>query len=96
MNANQVLITAGLIAENYGQLKIDDLKLCFNQAKMGVYGQPYRIDGNVIFSWLNKYIEDRVSFAENRNYQSHISETANERRSESFQEIINKHKTNKL
>jgi len=44
-------------------LKPEDFKLCFNNAKTGKYGQLYnRLDGSVIFEWLNNYQNERAEF----------------------------------
>lgn len=56
MNADQVMKTVELILEDFSHLKPDDFKLCFNRAKKGYYGKAYdRIDGMVIFEWLQVY-----------------------------------------
>lgn len=66
MGAVQVAQTADLIIEEYYFLKPDDFKLCFSRAKKGIYGKVYdRIDGQVIFDWLNTYEKGRGSIAEN-------------------------------
>ena len=72
MNANQVGATANMIIEEYYYLKPDDFKLCFNRAKKGYYGKVYdRIDGQVIFDWLNAYSSERLSQAETIQIQEH-------------------------
>jgi hypothetical protein len=88
MNANQILTTAEMALDNYGWLKIDDFKLCFSQAKRGFFGQIYRMDGNVILSWIESYIKDRINFAEEKSYSEHLSIKATERKTLSFQELI--------
>lgn len=61
----QVGATANLIIEEFYYLKPDDFKLCFTRAKKGVYGKVYdRLDGQVIFEWLNTYAKERMSSAE--------------------------------
>jgi hypothetical protein len=56
MNADQVMKTVELILEDYSHLKPDDFKLCFTRAKKGYFGKSYdRIDGMVIFEWLQMY-----------------------------------------
>ncbi|MBO9671992.1 MAG: hypothetical protein J7577_01000 [Sphingobacteriaceae bacterium] len=56
MNADQVMKTVDLILEDYSHLKPDDFKLCFTRAKKGYFGKSYdRIDGMVIFEWLQQY-----------------------------------------
>jgi hypothetical protein len=88
MNANQILTTAEMILDNYGWLKIDDFKLCFNQAKRGICGQVYRMDGNVILSWIEQYIRDRINAADEIGYAEHVSVMANERRVCDFRESV--------
>lgn len=56
----QINQTADLIIENFYWFKVDDFKLCFNRAKTGYYGAAYnRLDGSVIFEWLNRYADER-------------------------------------
>jgi hypothetical protein len=90
MNANQILTTAEMILDHYGWLKIDDFKLCFNMAKRGIYGQIYRIDGNIILSWIESYINDRINKADELSYAQHASMKMNEKRYPTFQEMIDK------
>lgn len=68
LNPNQILSTIDLILEEYGYMKPEDFKLCFNQAKKGFYGTVYnRIDGQVILTWLKEYAIGRVEFFEQHN-----------------------------
>lgn len=70
IGAIQVAATADLIIEEYYFLKPDDFKLCFNRAKKGYYGKVYdRIDGQVIFEWLNRYTNDRMTTASDTSIQ---------------------------
>jgi hypothetical protein len=89
MNAGQILTTAEMILDNYGYLKIDDFKLCFSQAKRNLFGPVYRMDGNVILSWIESYTRDRVNVADEKHYAGHLSIKANERRVPDFQELVN-------
>ena len=88
MNANQITTTVEIILDNYSFLKIDDFKLCFDMAKRGVYGQVYRMDGNIILSWIENYVSDRINTADEISYAEHAGIKANEKRSLSFQELI--------
>jgi hypothetical protein len=90
MNGNQILTTAEMILDDYGYLKIDDFKLCFNRAKRGLFGPVYRIDGNVILSWIETYINDRINTISEINYAKHASIKANEKRSMNLIELIEK------
>ena len=60
MNDTQLGRATELVIEEYYFLKPDDFKLCFNRVMKGVYGQTYdRVDVQVIFGWLDKYVNDR-------------------------------------
>lgn len=64
MGQEQIVQTIRLITEDFYYFNIEDFKLCFNNAKRGLYGKIYdRIDGNIIYEWLQKYSEERVKTA---------------------------------
>lgn len=61
---DQLVQTIRLIIEDFYYFNIEDFKLCFNNAKRGRYGKVYdRIDGNIIYEWLQKYSEERLQIA---------------------------------
>lgn len=65
MNDVQVMNTAKFILAEYAQYKLDDFMLCFDRAKKGKYGIVYdRIDGHVIFEWIEKYLHERFQEVE--------------------------------
>lgn len=67
MGQAQLVQTVQLIIEDYYYLNVEDLKLCFNNAKKGVYGKVYdRVDGNIILGWLQQYAAERVAESERR------------------------------
>ena len=60
MNEQQLIQTVDLILQNYWYLRISEFKYLFNKAKIGAYGKLYdRIDGSIIFEWIDKYLEER-------------------------------------
>jgi hypothetical protein len=60
MNAQQLLLTAELIMEEYYYLRIEELRVCFRMAMKGEFGPVYnRIDGQVFFEWIIKYMPKR-------------------------------------
>lgn len=60
MNSAQVLQTVDLILDQYWYLRLSEFKYCFNKAKLGAYGKVYdRIDGAVIFGWIELYLTER-------------------------------------
>lgn len=64
MGQEQLVQTIQLIIEDFYYFNIEDFKLCFNNAKRGRYGKVYdRLDGNVIYEWLETYSKERVQFA---------------------------------
>lgn len=74
MNAMQIGQTAQFILDDYSWLTIDDMKLCFNLAKKGAFGQVYgRLDGQVILEWFRQYETQRVKVADEVSYQEHQS-----------------------
>jgi len=62
MDAEQVLLTAGLILEDYYFLKPDDIAVVFRLAGKGRFGRIYdRIDSAIILEWVGEYCHDRFS-----------------------------------
>lgn len=62
MSIEQIEDTAIILIAQFYYLKIDDFLICFNNAKLGLYGKSYdRLDGMVICEWLNAYDSDRTA-----------------------------------
>lgn len=93
MNADQVKMTAELVAEEFNEVTIADLKLCFNKAKKGEYGILYdRIDGAIVIGWINQYCDNKIGWAVNRslNAHHHVKDFDSHKRSEQIQSINKK------
>lgn len=72
MSDVQIGQTADMIIKDYNFLKVEDFKLCFNNAKKGIYGKQYdRLDGQIIFEWLDIYVNDRATEAERLSFEKH-------------------------
>lgn len=72
MNRDQIIETAKLFYTEFYYLKLSDIKLFFSQMKTGHYGVIYdRIDGNVIFTHLRTYCEERINCAEKLSLEKH-------------------------
>lgn len=72
MNQQQVIVTSDLILQKYWYLRLSELKYCFTQAMTGAYGKVYdRIDGAVIFEWIEKYLEERMGAIVQKQTQQH-------------------------
>ena len=75
-------------------------------SKKGYYGQIYdRLDGQIIFLWLNTYTENRFNIAEEQSYRNHLEtkqsflntserlkEESHKRELEAFKLKYNEHK----
>lgn len=99
MGQSQLVSTIQLVVEDFYYLNIEDFKLCFNNAKRGVYGKIYdRIDGNVIYGWITQYAQERAFFCESIDDRHKTSDTSeristkikNEDRAIRISEIQNK------
>lgn len=72
MNAPQIVQTVELVLEQYWYLRLSEFKYCFTQAMTGAYGKVYdRIDGAIIFEWIEKYLEERMGEIVEKQTQQH-------------------------
>lgn len=62
MTTAQISETSKMIFKDYNSLKIEDIRVCFNNGKKGHYGQLYnRLDGQIIMMWFQQYWTDRTN-----------------------------------
>lgn len=94
MTSSQIIQTARLIFFDYSALKPEDVKKCFEQGKKGLYGKIYdRLDGGVLFDWLDNYklnrtneiIQHRIN--ELNNHNAEIKKPIYIKNSESIEKI---------
>ena len=70
MHAAQLALTAELILEDYYYLRVDELQVCFRMAMKGEFGPLYnRIDGQVFFEWIKKFMSKRQAISERINIE---------------------------
>lgn len=70
----QINTTAELVMDKFYWFKPEDFKLCFTKAKTGEYGVTYnRLDGGVIFEWLNRYEEERENYFATVRPKEHVT-----------------------
>jgi len=70
MNAQQLALTAELMLEDYYYLRVDELQVCFRMAMKGEFGPVYnRIDGQVFFEWIRKFMTKRQAISERINLE---------------------------
>ena len=69
MTAAQSFQTASLLLDSYPAETIEDVLLCFKNAKQGRYGKIYnRIDGQIIFEWFKQYLDEKYSYIEMKHH----------------------------
>jgi hypothetical protein len=89
MDANQIQQTVELIREEYPHLTIEDFKLCFTNAKKGLYGQLYdRIDGQIILGWLERYANSRSCAFQDYNDRQAVKEPDSPRTCRRIGEVL--------
>lgn len=70
MSPTQSIQTAALLLESYPAETIEDVMLCFKNAKQGKYGKIYnRIDGQIIFEWFRQYLDEKYEYLEQKRHQ---------------------------
>ena len=89
MNASQIQQTVALIRETYPYLMIEDFKICFNDAKKGLYGKLYdRIDGQIILDWLDRYDNRRACAFQDYNDNRAVKEPESPRTCRRIGEVL--------
>jgi hypothetical protein len=66
LNNSQVVFIASELIKIYPNETLADFKLCFHRGAIGQYGEIYRMDGIVIRSWMEKYLEEKYQVIENK------------------------------
>ena len=83
MNETQVVDCVKDIVQDYYFLKPTELKYCFANARKGRYGKVYdRIDQQIIYEWLEKYLKEREEVSVNQNVNN------KKRNEQEFNELI--------
>lgn len=73
-----------LLVYEYPNLSLEEVTVCFAQAKKGYYKELYnRLDGAIILSWLKQYNAEKLDRLKERNYviDAHAKIGATEQRS---------------
>lgn len=53
------------IMDKYPNESIEDFVLCFKKARMGEFGELYRLDSAVVFVWIQRYLDEKYEVLEN-------------------------------
>ncbi len=69
LNNEQILTLADELTNTYTPMKLMDFCLFFRRAKMGYFGNVYKLDMQMINEWIGKYEVE----IENINYNEHLT-----------------------
>lgn len=62
-----------LIIFEYASLSLEEIAVCFAQAKKGYYKELYnRLDGAIILSWIKQYNAEKLARVLERNYVTEV------------------------
>lgn len=64
MNDSQIQFAATQLVEMFSHESLADFKLCFERGCIGQYGEIYRMDGIVLRSWMEKYLDEKYQHVE--------------------------------
>lgn len=74
MTEAQIESTINMILSDVAakSMTFEDYKVCFENAKKGYYGKAFdRLDGQVIFEWINAYFAEKSTIIQEKNNLLH-------------------------
>jgi hypothetical protein len=54
------------LIDTYPSETIEDFILCFRKARLGEYGELVRLDSPIVFTWMQKYLEEKYQVIEDK------------------------------
>lgn len=73
MTTEQIFQTAWMIMDTFRGLTLEDIALCFYQAKNAKFGEVYnRVDGSVIINWLHAYKDKMQAIGMEQELTKHL------------------------
>lgn len=66
LSDNQIAQIVEDLLEKYPHETLEDFVLVFKRARMGEFGELFRLDGPVIFSWMETYLEEKYRVIEDK------------------------------
>ena len=66
LSDNQIAQIVEDLIEKYPHETLEDFVLVLKKARMGEFGELFRLDGPVIFSWMETYLEEKYAVIENK------------------------------
>lgn len=73
ITSEQIKSLVPMVISEYGSLSLEEISICFNQAKKGAFGEVYnRLDGPVILKWLRTYYADKIERIRLKQQNQHV------------------------
>ncbi|WP_443937075.1 hypothetical protein [Pedobacter sp. MW01-1-1] len=74
INTKGILALAPLVIGEFPGLSLEEVTICFAQAKKGYYGEVYnRLDGQIILKWLRLYQAEKVERIKQKQQERHVT-----------------------
>lgn len=78
MDAKQIAFLVQSILKDFYYLKLDELKLCFENIKKGKYGKVFdRLDTATIYDFINAFLDERMECLFDKNHNNEQSDLSN-------------------
>lgn len=78
MDARQIAFLVQSILKDYYYLKLDELKLCFDNIKKGRYGKVFdRLDAAVIYEFIEVFLVERLNYIQDKRNSEELSNLDN-------------------
>lgn len=96
LNDTQIKTIVEDLLDKYPNESLEDFILCFKKARQGEYGELIRLDGPIIFSWIQTYLDEKYKAVEDdlmkqkdEFYKAVIIEESSRDRFEEWKQSVN-------
>lgn len=66
LNDGQIKTIVEDLLDKYPNESLEDFILCFKKARQGEFGELIRLDGPIIFSWMDIYLDEKYKAVEDK------------------------------
>lgn len=66
LNDLQIKTIVEDLIDKFPNESLEDFILCFKKARQGEYGELIRLDSPIVFTWMEKYLEEKYTEVENQ------------------------------
>jgi hypothetical protein len=64
LNDSQIKTIVEDLLDKHKSETLEDFMLCFKKARLGEYGELIRLDSPIVFSWMEKYLDEKYRVIE--------------------------------